>query len=205
MPLTVSFADRRDETAPTSTRVCPDHHFLESWGDAEPVSGHFSLRQPLIAPLHDTRAGAESLLRWLRASRPDATTPTCATSGGATLYPARGGRGGELRRLLGPDARARRRRAARTGGGGRAAFARRLAGGGREHRRARAPARRRRTAATSWRCYETVGARDGRHANNPWLQELPDPITRLTWGNVACIAPATAAALRRRAPATSWR
>ena len=43
--------------------------------------------------------------------------------------------------------------------------------------------------------HETVGARDGRHANNPWLLELPDPITRLTWGNVASIAPATAAAL----------
>ena len=42
---------------------------------------------------------------------------------------------------------------------------------------------------------ETVGARDGRHANNPWLQELPDPMTRLTWGNVASVAPATAAAL----------
>ena len=43
--------------------------------------------------------------------------------------------------------------------------------------------------------HETVGARDGRHANNPWLQELPDPMTRLTWGNVASVAPATAAAL----------
>jgi molybdopterin-containing oxidoreductase family iron-sulfur binding subunit len=42
---------------------------------------------------------------------------------------------------------------------------------------------------------ETVSARDGRHANNPWLLELPDPITRLTWGNVASIAPSTAAAL----------
>jgi len=42
---------------------------------------------------------------------------------------------------------------------------------------------------------ETVSARDGRQANNPWLLELPDPITRLTWGNVARVSPATAAAL----------
>ena len=41
-------------------------------------------------------------------------------------------------------------------------------------------------------CHETVPMRDGRHANNPWLQELPDPITKVTWGNYAAIAPGTA-------------
>src|SRR5205085_1258954 len=40
--------------------------------------------------------------------------------------------------------------------------------------------------------YETVGLRDGAHANNPWLQELPDPVTKVTWGNYAAIAPALA-------------
>jgi Fe-S-cluster-containing dehydrogenase component len=43
--------------------------------------------------------------------------------------------------------------------------------------------------------YETVALRDGRHANNPWLQELPDPITKLTWGQAAAVAPALAARL----------
>src|SRR5262249_35811744 len=40
--------------------------------------------------------------------------------------------------------------------------------------------------------YESVALRDGRHANNPWLQELPDPITKVTWGNFAAIAPKVA-------------
>src|SRR5438093_22408 len=63
--LTISFADRVDETAIRSHALCPDHHFLEAWGDAEPVSGSFSLAQPTIAPLFNTRAAQESLLKWL--------------------------------------------------------------------------------------------------------------------------------------------
>src|SRR5262249_42136021 len=43
--------------------------------------------------------------------------------------------------------------------------------------------------------YETIGLRDGAHANNPWLQELPDPVTKVTWGNHAAVAPAVAARL----------
>ena len=36
---------------------------------------------------------------------------------------------------------------------------------------------------------------DGRFANNGWLQELPDPLTKLTWDNAALVSPATAARL----------
>src|SRR4029450_10266079 len=37
---------------------------------------------------------------------------------------------------------------------------------------------------------------DGRYASNGWLQELPKPITRLTWDNAVLVSPATAASLR---------
>jgi molybdopterin-containing oxidoreductase family iron-sulfur binding subunit len=58
-----------------------------------------------------------------------------------------------------------------------------------ENRQARAA---RRDDRYELHLYEGVPLRDGRHANNPWLQELPDPITKVTWGNVASIAPALA-------------
>src|SRR6185436_15843416 len=63
--LSVSTADRVDETSAAVHAVCPDHHFLESWGDAEPVTGYLSSTQQTIAPLFDTRAVAETLLRWI--------------------------------------------------------------------------------------------------------------------------------------------
>jgi molybdopterin-containing oxidoreductase family iron-sulfur binding subunit len=63
--LSVSLADRLDETASLAGAVCPDHHFLEAWNDAEPVAGALSLAQPTIAPLFDTRAAQDSLLAWM--------------------------------------------------------------------------------------------------------------------------------------------
>ncbi|HMG20078.1 MAG TPA: hypothetical protein VK607_02130, partial [Kofleriaceae bacterium] len=63
--LSISTSDRRDETSTKVHALCPDHHFLESWGDAEPVAGYFSLTQPTIAPLFETRSAIESLMRWL--------------------------------------------------------------------------------------------------------------------------------------------
>src|SRR6185295_12669146 len=63
--LSVSFGDRKDETGEHVHALCPDHHFLEAWGDAEPVASHVSLAQPTIGALFDTRAAPESLRRWL--------------------------------------------------------------------------------------------------------------------------------------------
>jgi molybdopterin-containing oxidoreductase family iron-sulfur binding subunit len=61
---TVSFASKMDETAAACGYICPDNHYLESWNDANPVSGHFSLGQPTISPLFDTRQTQESLMKW---------------------------------------------------------------------------------------------------------------------------------------------
>ena len=41
--------------------------------------------------------------------------------------------------------------------------------------------------------YAKVGLLDGKHAYNPWLQELPDPVSKVTWDNYACIGPGAAA------------
>ncbi|MGE0568488.1 MAG: TAT-variant-translocated molybdopterin oxidoreductase, partial [Bacteroidia bacterium] len=66
----ISFAQVLDETAALADVVCPDNHYLESWGDANPKRGHYSLQQPTINPIfsqprHEgTRQFQDSLLKW---------------------------------------------------------------------------------------------------------------------------------------------
>ena len=66
--LKVSFADVMDETAACCQYVCPDHNYLESWCDFEPIPGHVSLQQPIIRPLYNTRQAQESFLVWANKS-----------------------------------------------------------------------------------------------------------------------------------------
>ena len=195
--LVVSLADRPDETAARAHAVCPDHHYLEAWTDAEPVRGHYSLAQPTIRPLFDTRAAQESLLKWMgatpdfpsylrdfwrreiypqqtHASSFDAFWNQSLHDGVVEIEPSDRSSAGRVR-----PAHAMAWQAA-----ARAIEER--------HRIARAG-----TSSGRYEVvlHETVALRDGRHANNPWLQELPDPITSLTWANCAAIAPDLAARL----------
>lgn len=55
---------KADETAMRSTYIAPDHHYLESWNDLSLTSGRIDLVQPTIEPLFSTRAAQESFLIW---------------------------------------------------------------------------------------------------------------------------------------------
>ncbi len=62
-PLTISFSEKMDETTELCKYIIPSHHWLECWGDAEPQTGYFSVIQPLIHPLFKTRQFETSLLK----------------------------------------------------------------------------------------------------------------------------------------------
>ncbi len=172
---TVSFASKMDETAELCKFVVPDHHYLESWGDAEAKTGHFSFIQPTIYPLFKTRQWQDSLLKW---------------SGNTSDYLAYlknfwsaklGGQTGWDKALqdgvisIGESA-------TKPGSFNGAAVGAAVA------------------AATSGKkggkyelvLYEKVGIGAGQGASNPWLQELPDPVTRATWDNYVIVSPALA-------------
>lgn len=185
--LSASFSDRLDETALHVHAVCPDHHFLEAWGDAEPVESHFSLAQPLIAPLFDTRAAAESLLRWLGDPQPNYYSYL---------------REYWYRNVFPKQAEARNfdafwDRSLQDGVAVSSSLDATHSSSLPAHWEEAAYTMLQSRPSTSARSddnyelhfYESVALRDGRFANNPWLQELPDPISKLTWGNCAAIAP----------------
>ncbi|MGN6533996.1 MAG: 4Fe-4S dicluster domain-containing protein [Ginsengibacter sp.] len=62
-PFTLSFSEKMDETTELCKYVIPSHHWLESWGDAEPQTGYITALQPLIHPLFKTRQFESSLLK----------------------------------------------------------------------------------------------------------------------------------------------
>jgi MoCo/4Fe-4S cofactor protein with predicted Tat translocation signal len=192
--LSVSFSDRRDETSSHAHAVCPDHHFLEAWGDAEPVESHFSLAQPLIAPLFGTRAAQESLMKWLGREQPDYYTylrefwrksifPRQKEIQDFQSFWERSLQDGVV--AVSPETTA----ALPAHGNWKTAVDSLIA----ERQKARAAAQVK--DSYELHLYESVAMRDGRHANNPWLQELPDPISKTTWGNYAAVAPGMATKL----------
>lgn len=188
VPLTVSLAGAADETADACAYVCPDHHPLESWGDAEPVAGIVSVIQPVINPLGGTRSAIESLARW--AGVPEAPAYDLVRAHWeAAVYPRAGG--DEPFQAFWD--RAVHDGVAIVSPGPRAvpAFAAEAAGTLAPF----APAAPREAHQLALVLYPKVGMLDGRHAANPWLHELPDPITKVTWDNCACVSTATAARL----------
>ena len=185
--LSISFADRRDETSSHTQAICPDHHFLEAWGDAEPVDSYFSLSQPLIAPLFQTRAAQESLLKWagkeanfyayVRDHWKRNMLPRQKEAQSFDSFWDASLQSGVV--VLPPKADA----SAATFHGDWKTAAKNILDENKQAVGARHDDR------YEVHFYESVPMRDGRHANNPWLQELPEPISKVTWGNFAAIAP----------------
>jgi len=183
VPVRVSLPLTADETAVTCTHLAPDHHWLETWIDAEPVVGTLSLVQPLTNPLFQSRPALESFLTW--SGQPSAALDHLRAHWRKEVFP---------RQKAVADFEAFWNGVLQKGvvqlDGSLSAPAYR------EDQNASLRARNGVTAGT----YELllmakVGMGDGRHAFNPWLQELPDPITKMTWDNYVSVSPATAKGL----------
>ncbi len=67
IPTVVSIQTMPNETDNLAQFILPNHHYLESWGDEQPVAGFWSARQPAVRPVTDSRQAEDSLL-WLAAA-----------------------------------------------------------------------------------------------------------------------------------------
>ena len=165
--LSICFSMKADETAIVSEYVAASNHYLESWGDFELVSGNFSLAQPVIKTLFDTKQFQELLLTWTdnkltihdyiknnwknnilnsgdwNKALHDGVYYEAAKIKSPTSYSSP-----KLFKILSDSS----------------------------------------SNLYELNIYAKTGMGDGKHANNPWLQEFPDPLTRATWDNYLTVS-----------------
>ena len=168
-----------DETSEFCQWHLPEAHYLETWGDARAFDGTVTIQQPLIEPLY----GGRSVLQVLNMLT---DKPLSAAYDVVKNYWATQHKGEDFESwwrkavhdgVVPNSAFPTKRPAVRAGAITSPAGPRRLGG----------------TLEVIFRPDPTIY--DGRFANNGWLQELPKPITKLTWDNAAVMSPATATRL----------
>lgn len=175
--LRVHLADDFDETSFASHWHIPAAHYLESWGDARAFDGTTTIQQPLIAPLYQGRTIYEMVA--VLQGHPELAAYDIVR--------------GYWKRILGDgEFESRWRKALHDG---------LMADTRAESYKPEWSLQSETSAATSPNAGE-LGLEvtfcpdptiwDGRFANNGWLQELPKPLTKLTWDNAALVSPRTA-------------
>ncbi len=173
--VTVSFNEKMDETTELCEYVIPNHHYLESWGDAEPCAGCTSFMQPTIYPLFKTRPYQTSLLIWSGNNTPyeDYFKNYWITKLGSEQAFNKA-----LQDGITEDAPP----VVSAGSYTSAALAEASA----------AVSAYKKGSGPELVLYQKVSIGTGSQAGNPWLQELPDPVTKATWDNYALISVAKA-------------
>ena len=165
--LSICFSMKADETAIVSEYVAASNHYLESWGDFELVSGNFSLAQPVIKTLFDTKQFQELLLTWTdnKLTIHDYIKNNWKNNilnSGDWNKALHDGVYYEAAKIKNPISYS-------------------------------SPKLFKILSDSSSNLYELniyakTGMGDGKHANNPWLQEFPDPLTRATWDNYLTVS-----------------
>ncbi|UXX79934.1 TAT-variant-translocated molybdopterin oxidoreductase [Reichenbachiella carrageenanivorans] len=168
--FSLSTSDRKDETTSLVSAIAPDNHFLESWNDFEPVTGKFSFSQPTISNLFNTRQAGQSFLVWSGSSESyfdfvKARWTANATGDKQTFWDQTI-QAGLLENSASEETF--------TFNGDVSAAASSLKST---------------ASGVELVMYEKAAIGNGSQANNPWLQEMPDPITKAVWDNYLTISP----------------
>ncbi|OPY75450.1 MAG: Tetrathionate reductase subunit B precursor [Syntrophorhabdus sp. PtaU1.Bin153] len=196
--LVVSFSSFEDETGQMAHLILPTHTFLESWGDFEPHAGVLGLLQPVTGPMFDTLPLGDMLLSFGRSLK------------GIGMFPERdfyevlrrSWEASDKTNLPSPNTvQSTWQEALRRGGlwgppdEPPAVRYRPSTSRAKQSFEPQPPAASSAPRDLSFFSYPTVQFLDGRSSNRPFLQELPDPITAITWGGWVEINPETAGRL----------
>ena len=166
----VAISAYMDETASQATYVCPPHHGLEDWADFRAKNNEYSVAQPTIRPLHKTSSTLESLLVWLgKTGRGGKDSKVAydyimATYAGMGLVDFNFTVHNSCTPVLSIATAPLTFKDAPVSGLPKASDLEVV-------------------------LYQKAAIRSGEYANNPWLQEMPDPITKVTWDNYITMNP----------------
>lgn len=168
--LSVAFSMKEDETSTETTIAAAAPHYLESWGDVAITRSNYSIMQPTIRPLFNTKQFQEALLFWLDNTvayydflKSFAASSLAGKSWNQTVHD------GFVASVASP-----------------------LSASGVNYSAAASALAQAKSSNFDLVLYSKVGMGDGQQANNPWLQEFPDPITRVSWDNYVTVAKADA-------------
>ena len=173
--LSASFSLKEDETASITTIAAPAPHYLESWGDVCITKGTYALTQPTIRPLFNTKQFQDTLLSLV------------GTAG--TFYDylkaniASNAAGASWNQVLHDGIYVGTIPSVSSGSADYNAAATALA-------------QPKPSSGFELNLYTKTGLGDGQQANNPWLQEFPDPITRVSWDNYITVSNADSKQLK---------
>ena len=159
--LKISTSLYMDETAINMDYVCPDNHNLESWGDANPSNGEYTLMQPTINPLFNGRQFQDSLLSWIGSSEEYYNLLKNSYSSWEEKLHDGYFEGEQVNHSLTSNFSA-------------PSFS--------------IPS----SKGIEFEISEKISMGDGSNSNNPWLQELPDPLSRACWDNYLTMSASTA-------------
>ena len=203
--LSVLFSMNYNETAELTQYAAASNHYLESWGDAQIKKGHYSLMQPTIRELFDTRQLQTALLQWMGSDKSyydyvKETWSTFILNGSDWNKALHDGvfsaTEGEVMEVVETtadpvvamaDADKEVAEEAQMMEEEAPATSISIAAAVRSLANANA-------SGMELTLYSKVGMGDGRQANNPWLQEFPDPITRVSWDNYITVSKSDAEA-----------
>jgi molybdopterin-containing oxidoreductase family iron-sulfur binding subunit len=168
--LSVAFSMKEDETSTETTIAAAAPHYLESWGDVAITRSNYSIMQPTIRPLFNTKQFQEALLTW--------------TDNTVTYY--------DFLKSFATSNLAGKSWNQAVHDGFAVSVASPLSASGANYSAAASALAQAKSTNFDLVLYTKVGMGDGQQANNPWLQEFPDPITRVSWDNYVTVAKADA-------------
>lgn len=184
--LKVSFADKAtEETAKLADYLAPDNHYLESWNDLNPVEGEFSFQQPTIQPLFETRQFQSTLLAWAGENHDyyDFLRSNWSTKLGLEDLALVN----TFNKLIHDGVYSSSSTSAMDviSNDGEMSSSDEMTAN------YASAAKKLKYTTDKWQVefYSSTAMGDGRYIANPYLQELPDPLTKVTWDNYIAMSP----------------